>query len=120
MLDWLISLVAAFVKNEVYYFFLAAVGIAKTYSEGTLAVAVTGPFGLTGEAVTGRVPADDWERQEGGRAGRHVMSRAAARVSPRGGEGSSVLGSQGPAQKLERAPHGLRRAQENRGVVFKF
>lgn len=44
MLDWLISLVAALVKNEVFFFFFGCSGIFKTYRERTVAIPIMGPF----------------------------------------------------------------------------
>lgn len=61
MLDWLISLVAAFVKNE---FFFGCSGIFKTYREKTFAVPIIGPFNPTRGVVSSCVPMDDCERQE--------------------------------------------------------
>lgn len=46
MLDWLISLVAAFVKMKCifFFFFFGCSGIFKTYQDRTFAIPIMGPF----------------------------------------------------------------------------
>lgn len=65
MLDWLISLVAALVKNEVFFFFLAAVEFSRLIGKEPLPFPSWDLSNLTREVISSRVPTADSERQEG-------------------------------------------------------
>lgn len=74
MLDWLISLVAAFVKNE-GFFFLAAVEFSRPIRKETLPFLSWDLPNVMRDVVLSRVPADDPEKQGGIRARCHVRPR---------------------------------------------